>query len=217
MEETIIVNGVKMTMKEYKAYRKEKEGKKTPKKTAKQKDKAVKEISAVAIEIENMLKQMSTLKSIQVYKNHAYRSWGTIANEILAYHKIRKPMSEYCVRFGELNTLLEDIQKMAKRNEKAAYQYVEKMAWKLDDMRTNILEMMKAVEESEVCKRFKNHEAINGKGRQLGLGTIIDKCLNTIGQVETTIDELKKIADNGTDPFHYGDHMSARTRARCWA
>jgi hypothetical protein len=91
------------------------------------------------------------------------------------------------------------------------------MAWKVDDMKANIIDMMKAVEESEVCKRFKNHEAINGKGRQLGLGTIIDKCLNTIGQVENTIEGLKKIADNGTDPFHYGEHMSPRTRARCWA
>ena len=217
MEETIIINGVKMTMKEYKAYRKAKEAEKTPKKVTKPQKKSVKEISAVAIEIENMLKQMGTLKSVQVYKTHAYRSWGTIANEILSYYGIRKPMAEYCVRFGELNALLADIQKMAKRNEKAAYQYVDKMAWKLDDMKTNIIDMMKAVEESEVCKRFKNHEAINGKGRQLGLGTIIDKCLNTIGQVENTIEELKKIADNGTDPFHYGEHMSPRTRARCWA
>ena len=213
MEDTIIVNGVKMTLREYKALRKSKE---TVKKPTKRKN-TVKEISAVAIEVENMLKQMGTLKSVQVYKTHAYRSWGTIANEILSYYGIRKPMAEYCVRFGELNALLADIQKMAKRNEKAAYQYVDKMAWKLDDMKTNIIDMMKAVEESEVCKRFKNHEAINGKGRQLGLGTIIDKCLNTIGQVENTIEELKKIADNGTDPFHYGEHMSPRTRARCWA
>ena len=213
MEDTIIVNGVKMTLSEYKALRKSKE---TVKKTAKRKN-TVKEISAVAIEIENMLKQMSTLKSVQVYKNHAYRSWGTIANEILSYYGIRKPMAEYCVRFGELNALLEDIQKMAKKNEKAAYQYVDKMAWKLDDMKTNIIQIMKAVDESDVCKRFKNHEAINGKGRQLGLGTIVDKCLKTISKIEETIEELKKIADNGTDPFHYGDHMSARTRARCWA
>ena len=217
MEDTIIINGVKMTMKEYKDYRKAKEAEKNPKKIVKRNKTVVKEISAVALQIESMLKQMSVLKSVQVYRNHAYRSWGTIANEILSYYGIRRPMAEYCVRFGELNTLLAEIQKMAKRNEKAAYQYVDKMAWKLDDMKTNITDMMKAVEESEVCKRFKNHEAINGKGRQLGLGTIIDKCLNTIGQVESTIEELKKIADNGTDPFHYGEHMSPRTRARCWA
>ena len=216
MEDTIIVNGVKMTMKEYKAYRKAKEAEKNPKKFAKRKKATVKEISAVALQVESMLKQMSVLKSVQVYRNHAYRSWGTIANEILSYYGIRKPMAEYCVRFGELNELLTDIQKMAKRNEKAAYQYVDKMAWKLDDMKTNITDMMRAVNESEVCLRFKHHEAINGKGRQLGLQTIVTKCYKTIAQIESTINELKKIADEGTDPFHYGDHMSPRTKSRCW-
>ena len=43
-----------------------------------------------------------------------------------------------------------------------------------------------------------------------GLGTIIDKCLNTIGQVENTIEELKKIADNGTDPARGAVRKSAR-------
>lgn len=211
----ITVNGVGMTKDEYKAYRASKDNASNKKKVKAKKQ--VKEISAVALEIENMLKQMGTLKSVQVYKNHAYRSWGTIANEILAYHRIRKPMAEFCVRFGELNCLLEEIQKMARRNEKAAYQYVDKMAWKLDDMKTNITQMMKAVNESDVCKRFKNHEAINGRGRQLGLATIVEKCYGTISKIEETIKELKRIADEGTDPFAVGDHMSARTRARCWA
>jgi len=211
----ITVNGVGMTKEEYKSYRASKDNVQNKKKVKAKKQ--VKEISAVALEIENMLKQMGTLKSVQVYKNHAYRSWGTIANEILAYHRIRKPMAEFCVRFGELNCLLEEIQKMARRNEKAAYQYVDKMAWKLDDMKTNITQMMKAVNESDVCKRFKNHEAINGRGRQLGLATIVEKCYGTISKIEETIKELKRIADEGTDPFAVGDHMSARTRARCWA
>jgi hypothetical protein len=221
--EYIVVDGVKMTIKQWKAMvaekQKERKGKKRFLKAEKKpkKEEKVKEIDAIALEIESMLKQMGTLKSVQVYRTHAYRSWGTIANEILSYHGIRKPMTAYCVKFGELYELLTEIQKMAKNNEKAAYQYVEKMAWKLDDMKLNITDMMKAVNESEVCIRFKNHEAINGKGRQLGLGTIVTKCYKTIGQIESTINDLKRIADNGTDPFHYRDHMSPRTRARCWA
>ena len=176
-----------------------------------------KEISLIASEIEKMLKPMITLKSVQVYKNHAYRSWGTIANEILAHKGISKPMAEYCVRLGELNKLIEDIQEMAKKNEKAAYQYVEKMAWKLDDMKQDILNIIKGVENSGVCERFKDHEAIYGEGRQLGLRTVVMKSLNTIGELEGVIARLKEIADNGVDPFKYGEHMTARSRARVWA
>ena len=221
--EFIIVNGEKMTIKAWKEMvaekQKERKGKKRFLKTAKPKKEAntVKEISALALEIEEMLKPIIVLKSIQVYKNHAYRSWGTIANEILSYRGISKPMAMYCVRFGELNTMVEEIQKMAKKNEKAAYQYIEKLAWKLDDMKSDMMEIMRAVNESGVCIRFKNHEAINGTGRQLGLATVVNKSMNAIAQIEGIIERLKIIAENGTDPFAVGSHMTARTRARCWA
>ena len=43
------------------------------------------------------------------------------------------------------------------------------------------------------------------------------KTFKAISQLEDAIGTLKKIADEGTDPFSVGDHMSARTRARCWA
>ena len=112
---TILVGGVRMTLEAYKKQLKEKN---SASKAKKHKKAEKKDIGVVAQEIEGMLKEMTSLKSIQVYKNHAYRSWGTIANEILAYRGISRPMAMYCVKFGELNTLLNDIQKMAKRNEK---------------------------------------------------------------------------------------------------
>jgi hypothetical protein len=221
--EYIIVNGEKMTIKAWKQMvadkQKGRRGKKRFLKLDKPKksEKKEKEISIVAEQIEKMLKPMITLKSVQVYRNHAYRSWGTIANEILAHREISKAMASYCVNFGELNRLVHQIQEMAKGNEKAAYQFVDKLSWKLDDMKTNIKDMMKAVEDSGVCKRYKHHEAIYGEGRQLGLRTVVTKCLKTISEIEDVIGTLRNIADNGTDPFEVGTHMSAKTRARCWA
>ena len=221
--EYIIVNGERKTIEQWKeevkAKQKERRGKKRfldlskPKKQKKE----TKEIGVVAEEIEKLLKPIITLKSIQVYKNHAYRSWGNIANEIFSHKGISKAMSAYCVKFGELNKLVEDIQMMAKGNEKAAYQYVDKIAWKLDDMKRDIVEIIKATEESGVCERYKGHEAIYGEGRQLGLQTVITKSLATISEVEEVIATLQEIADKGTDPFSYGNHMSAKSRARCWA
>ena len=156
--EYIIVNGETKTIEQWKeevkTKQKERRGKKgfldlsKPKKQKKE----TKEIGVVAEEIEKLLKPIITLKSIQVYKNHAYRSWGKIANEIFSHKGISKAMSAYCVKFGELNKLVEDIQMMAKGNEKAAYQYVDKIAWKLDDMKRDIVEIIKATEESGVCE-----------------------------------------------------------------
>lgn len=208
-----------MTTAEYK--KRLKEAKKKAEKEAKKQKKTdtaapsePKEIGVVASTIEELVKPMTALKSLQVYKNHAYRSWGTIANEILSYRGIKRPMSSYCVKYAEFNGLIEDIKNMAKRNEKAAYQYVEKLAWKLDDMKSDINAIMKAVNESGVCVTFKNHEAINGVGRQLGLKTVLKKCLANIGAMEEAINTLKNIADKGTDPFCYASHMSLKERTR---
>lgn len=209
---TIVVGGVKMTLDAYKKQLKEKNNTKTN--TKRRKKSVQKEIGLVAQEIEKMLKEMTTLKSIQVYKNHAYRSWGKIANEILSYRGIRKPMTTYCVKFGEMNTLLNDIQKMAKRNETAVYQYIDKMTWKLDDMRINIMDIVKAVNESGVCQRFKNHEAINGKGRQLGLETVTTKALKSMDSIDKAIKRLKEIADDGVNAMSYENHLSFKQRVK---
>lgn len=176
-----------------------------------------KEIGIVAQKVQELMKTMPTLKSIRVYRDHAYRSWGTIANEILAHRSISKPMASYCCQFSELNELIDQIEMLAKRNEKAAYQYVEKIIWKLDDMRICITAITKAVNESGVCVRYRDHEAINGKGRQLGLATVVKKCHKTLTQMESVAKELEEIVKKGTDPFLYGTHLSMRSRSRVWA
>lgn len=224
----IVVNGVSYTMAQYKKMLadKKKEKEKAEREQAKAEGRKIvkvrkakkeeKEISIVAQKVEELLKSMPTLKSVQVYRNHAYRSWGTIANEILAHRDIRKPMTSYSVQFRELNDLIDTIKELSKRNEKAAYQYIEKIIWKLDDMRININAINKAVNESGVCARYKGHEAINGKGRQLGLATILKKCNKTLTQMEEVVKELEEIVKNGTDPFLYGNHLSIRSQRRCW-
>lgn len=212
---TIIINGEKLTMAEYK--KSLKASKKTTKKTDKPVNDEPKEVSVVASTIEQLVKPMTALKSLQVYKTHAYRSWGTIANEIMAYRPIKRAMASYCVKFSEFNDLMKQIKNLAKKNEKAIYQYVEKLSWKLDDMKADITAISKAVNESGVCNTFKGHEAINGVGRQLGLKTVITKCLANISTMEEAIKTLQDIVDKGTDPFKYGEHMSFVSRKRCWA
>lgn len=221
--DTIIVNGEKMTIKAWKQMvfekQKERRGKKRFIKDSKPKkgNKKEKEISVVAAEIEKMMKPITTLKSFAAYYDHAYRQWGTIANNILQHHKIRPHFVFYRVSVGELERLIADIEKMSKRNEKAAYQYVEKTAWKLEDIKGHITNIMKGANESGFLEVYKHEECINGKGKRLGLQTLVNKALKAISQLEDAIGTLNKIADNGTDPFEVGNHMTAKTRARCWA
>ena len=164
-----------------------------------------------------MLKPLTTLKSFSSYYDHAYRMWGNIARDILNLKEIRPHFVFYRVKVRELEALLDDIQKMAKRNERAAYQYVEKMAWKLDDIKTDINNIAKGVNSSGVIQQFKNHECINGTGRRLGLETLMNRTIKAISEIEDVIGTLQKIADDGVDVMNEGAHMSPRARARCWA
>lgn len=220
MECYIEINGVKMTEKEYKEFRSQKlaeKAKKVKKPKRKPKDINTREISAVALQIEKMLKPLTTLKSFSAYYDHAYRQWGTIARDILNLREIRPHFVFYRVKVRELEVLLGDIQKMAKRNERAAYQYVEKMAWKLDDIKTDINNISKGVNTSGVIQQHRNHECINGTGRRLGLATLMGRTFKAISEIEDVIGTLQKIADNGVDVMNEGAHMSPRARARCWA
>lgn len=220
---TIIVNGEKMTIKEWKervaAKQKERRGKKRfldlskPKKV----EKKEREISLVVEEIEKMMKPIKALKSFSAYYDNAHRQWGTIADDILQHRKIRPHFVFYRVSIGELERLIDDINKMSKRNEKAAYQYVEKVAWKLEDIKNHITNIMNGAHESGFLEAYKNEECINGKGRRLGLQTLVNKALMAISQLEDVIGTLKHIADDGVDVFSAGDHMSLREKARCWA
>ena len=219
----IIVNGERMTVKEWKQMvadkQKDRRGKKRfldlkkPKKVKKEK----KEVSLVVEEVEKMMKPIKALKSFSAYYDNAYRQWGTIANDILQHSKIRPHFVFYRVCVGELERLMADVENMSKKNEKAVYQYVEKTAWKLEDIKTHMQNIMNGAKESGYLEAYKNEECINGKGRRLGLQTLVDRVWESIGQIEDAIGTLQKIADNGTDPFAVGDHMTAKSRARVWA
>lgn len=208
------------TMKEWKEMLKAKakaEGKTTTKKRTKKAKKNEKEVTEVAAYIEKVIAQMTALKSFGAYYDHAYRQWGTIAKSILNNHKVRVPFVKYRVALSEMNGLLDEVDKYARLGEKAVYQYVEKLSWKLEDIKENLDDILKGAHESKIFVTYKDHEAINGSGKRLGLQTLAKKSFKAITQMETAIKELKHIAEVGIDPFKYGDYMTPHTRSRCWA
>ena len=86
----ITVGGKTYTMAEYRKLLKEKkEAANGNKKKRRKSKKEVKEITGVALQVEKMLKPITTLKSLSAYYDNAYKQWGTIATEILEHPKIR--------------------------------------------------------------------------------------------------------------------------------
>ena len=124
----ITIGGVTMTMEDYKRQLKEQKAA-TKKATKKRAKKTTKEVSEIAAEVEKIVKSLKVLKSLCAYYDHAYRQWGTIANEILKQREIRAPFVFYRTKIDEVEQIINDIEKCSKRNEKAVYQYIEKLSW----------------------------------------------------------------------------------------
>lgn len=213
----IIVDGIETTLAEYRKIIRDKKNNKGKAKATKKRKKAKKpqtELSELSYEIETLIRQMSVLKSFAAYYDNAYRQWGTIANDILECKLIKAPFVQYRVCIREIDGLLDEVKAMAKRNERATFQYIEKISWKLQDVKGHITSIMSGARESGYLEAYKHHEAINGKGRRLGLQTLISKAFKTIDQIEDTITRVNQIVEDGVDPFKYEEHLSFKARKR---
>ena len=77
-DNTIIVNGVKMTIKEYNLLRKKKATNKSKRKPKKQ----LNEIQLLPDDIKTLMKSTKVFKSLVAYYKNRYKQWGNIHREV---------------------------------------------------------------------------------------------------------------------------------------
>jgi hypothetical protein len=207
----VVVDGKTYTMTQYKNMLKKAKAANNAEAKPKKK-KAKKEENFIESEIKRIMQPITTLKSLSAYYDNAYRQWGKIGNEILENRHVRPHFVHYRVNVSELERLIDSITQY--KNERAVFQYIEKLIWKIEDIKELIVNIMEGAKKSGYLQAYKNHEAINGKGRRLGLQTLANKSLKTIGQMEDAIEKLKKIVNDGIDPFEYETHISPSNRRR---
>ena len=201
---TITVDGKVMKLTDYKKLMRQR-SKKTKKTTAVTKKKHETEITVLPNEVKNLMKKNAKLvKSLSAYYNNGYRQWGTVAKNIINLKGISTPFTKVNNLSIELNQIFDDINRIAKGNEKAAYQYVLKYSWKLDDLRTSMDELYNGVTESGVLQQFGDRECINGEGRRLGLLTLMRRVSKSIGEFEESIQEIKELGVGHMDAMEYG-------------
>lgn len=192
----IIVNGVKMSVKEFKAMQKANAKKK---KTSKK----VTSITILPSEIKEMMRNVKVLKSLVAYHTHGYRQWGTIANLLMGLKEIKSPFTNVVINTKQAIRLVEKINKIAKENDKDVFQYVKKLSWKLEDVKNELDELVKGINSSGVCHQFRTHECVNGTGRRLGLRILTERSYKAIGDLGYICAKLDGIEEQGMDVFEY--------------
>lgn len=207
----ITVNGVTMTMTEYKKRLKAKKAESNKNQSKKRKAKKREtEITILPSEIKTMLKCAKVMKSLSAYYDHGYRQWGRICRDIINLKEIRPHFVLYRSKATEVEQTINEITDIAKRNQKAVFAFVRKLSWQLEDTKEHMQKLYNGVTSSGVIEAFGNHEAINGEGRRLGLRILMIRTFKAVQDLENVIKRLQTIADTGVDIVDIQDHLSTR-------
>lgn len=193
---TIIVNGVAMSVKDFKAMHK------TTKKNVK-KNVSTKTIKQLPIEIKNMMKQVKVLKSLVAYYSNGYKQWGTIARNIINLRDIKLPFNQVVIKTKQAERLVKKIETIAKANDYDVFQFVNQLQMRLEELTTELTLLVNGINNSHVTKQYKDHECINGEGKRLGLRILCLRSHKAIDELEIICQRLWDMQLKGVDVFEY--------------
>ena len=199
---TITINGVTMTMADYRKMVRQNTKKRKVKKQ-------LTEIQLLPNEITYLMKQVRVIKSLGAYYHNGYKQWGTKCRDyVIQSQEIKKPFTIFYSKSDELMEVMKSIKELSKKKEKSVYQYVEKFAYKLDDIKEQMQELYNGVRKSGVIDHFKDYEFINGQGRRLGLKVLMIRTSKAIDELDIIINRLSNITTKGVDVFGYRNEIS---------
>ena len=198
--DVIYVNGKKMTQKEFKAMIKAKQETAKPKRKKRAKKTEIQEMPAY---VKALIRNSGPIKSLAAYYDNGYRQWGRIARTIIGLPEIYGSFLAFRSKAYDLVKIIDDITVVGKHDEKAIFAYIQKLSWKLDDIKKDMDSLYKGVCSSGVLERFKDEECINGTGRRLGLNILMDRTFDSIKKLSKVVNELEEIATKGLDAMAY--------------
>ena len=132
MDSIVVVNGVSMTLA---AYRKQlrASGKIQPKKRVK---KQPTEIQLDSKDIVTLVNGVKLLKSFKAFRDNGYRQWGCKCRDVINMRGIKEPFLQLTCKYWEIRELVNKIEVIGcKNNEKAVFDYMENLVYKLQNQR----------------------------------------------------------------------------------
>lgn len=199
-ESTIVVNGKTYTQLEYKNYLKEK-GLIKPKKKVK---KTLTDIQNQTIDIKGLIRETKLLKSFDAYYHNGYRQWGRLALDVIhGNDDIRKPFVRFVSKYNEVEAIMNEVENVGMKSEKAVYQYMETLGYRLDDIIEILKDLSHAITRNDILGRYGEHKFVNEVGRRLGLRELMSRVCNAVCKMQMIIIQCGAYSTQGIDPFEY--------------
>lgn len=190
-DNTIIVNGVKMTIKEYNLLRKKKATNKSKRKAKKQ----LNEIQLLPDDIKTLMKSTKVFKSLVAYYKNGYKQWGNIHREVLKIDNMGGKFILVVSAIETTNKHITEICNLAKHSNKAVFGMIQDLSYKMTDLQSKLMDLHNVVTGSGIINSpFNIHEVINGKGRRLGLKILMYRTEDAIIAINTIIYKLQQLA-----------------------
>lgn len=187
---TIIVNGVTMSLNDYRKLNKVKTtkiAKTTPND----------EIRSIPNELDCIMKDVGVIKSLMVFYTNGTKQWGNKVQEyVLDLPEIKYAFAKFYLRTKELNSVMEEIKKLSRRGSKSVYQYIEIYGYRLDDVKTEMENLYNGVKASYVIDHFKNYEFINGNGKRLGLKTLMFRTARALMKMKHVLKQIDDLSQS---------------------
>lgn len=212
-ESVIVVNGMTMAQKEYKRMLRAK-GVIKPKKKVK---KEVTDIQLQTLDIRGLMNGVRTLKSFDAYYHNGYRQWGRIAKDVIHNNsEISRPFVQYVAKFDEIEAIMNEVEKVGLRSEKAVYQLMETLSYRLDDMVQILTDLSSAISRNNILYLYGEHKFVNETGRRLGLRELMSRVCHTIIDMQKIIDKCCDYSKQGINIFDYST-KSLNGMLSCWS
>lgn len=191
----IVVNGVAMSIVDFKKAQRAKNAAAKPKKKAQKK--MVTEITILPTEIDVLMKGAKVVNSLAAYYNNGYRQWGNVCKDVINNRYINSPFVKFNMEARKTNHLINEINHIAKHNSKSVYAYVRKLSWQVEDLQTALRALYEGVNKSEILlSPYADSECINGTGRRLGLRILMFRAFQAMDSLDKMAKQLSLIADN---------------------
>lgn len=189
----ITVNGVPMTLKQYRAYK----ASKSPKKVIRKRKTFVTDkdiIKDISSEINALYKRVKVIESLKCFYNNGYRQWGTSFNFVVNIKDIRTPLVKFIMVAKEVTPMLQEIEMLSKKGSKSVFQIIENLAYKLDDVKISLKNLCDGVNKSEVVYGLSNRPCIYEKDRRLGLSILMARSHSALTEMDEIISRLKEMS-----------------------
>ena len=160
--------------------------------------------------IKKLLQSAAPLQSLATFREHAYRSYGTIAERIL--QPFQNEYDNYIASYEKVKKRMDNILKWGASNEYEAYEEARLLSMDVEEMQIALIELSDKVRANRkrIQAEYGNQPIYNGRnnGRELGFADqlfckspkIIAKAL---GDLKNAADEIAKFAKKGRNPLDY--------------